>query len=65
MSGVTLYKERADPCEEHSTEGISIAPTVRRCITEWPSKESHSCLLAMQITYGHTTTLTTKPTGIE
>lgn len=61
MTRVTPYKEHADSCEEHKYHTTS----EKMQVSEWPSRESHSCLLGTQITYGHTNTLITKPTGGE
>lgn len=62
--GVPPYKEHADPYEGHRRHKYH-TNSEKMQVTEWPSRESHSCLLGMQITYGHTAMLITKLRGIE
>lgn len=60
---LTSYKKHADFCKErrrHKYHTNNKMHTV-----EQPSRESQSCLLDTQITYGHTNTLITKLGGIE
>lgn len=62
ITGVTLYKEHDDPCEEYRRYKYH-TNSEKMQVTEWLTRESHSCLPGMQITYGHTIMLTNKAQG--
>lgn len=64
MIRVTSYKKHANSCKEHGRHKYHTNSKKMHAV-EWPSRESQSCLLDMQIACGHTTTLITKFGAIE